>query len=95
MQRTMPRRLLRTDAILGACALFFGLAALLLPESAEACFVCFGGKDTEWPAAFGLGVGLLLALPPTIIGFAGFTIYRSMKRQEAARQAEAAAPAEL
>jgi hypothetical protein len=91
MQRTMRPHLLRTDAILGLGALAFVLAALLLPESAQACFVCFGGKDTEWPAAFGLGVGLLLALPPAIIGFAGFTIYRSMKRQEAERQAEAAA----
>lgn len=66
------------------------LASLLLlqPSTAEACFVCFGGKDTEWPQAFNLGVILLLALPPAIIGLAGFTIYRAIKRQEAARAAE-------
>jgi hypothetical protein len=87
----MRRHLPRTDALLGLCVLALGLAALLVPESAQACFVCFGGKDSEWPAAFSLGVGLLLALPPAIVGFAGVTIYRSMKRQEAARQAEAAA----
>jgi hypothetical protein len=67
----------------GAVAL---VAALAFPAVAEACFVCFGGKDSDWPGAFQLGIGLLLALPFAIIGFAGLTIYRSMKRQEQLRQ---------
>jgi hypothetical protein len=93
MQRTMRPHLLRTEAILGVVGAL-ALAVLLFPEAAEACFVCFGGKDSEWPAAFSLGVGLLLALPPAIVGFAGVTIYRSMKRQEAARLDEATASRE-
>ena len=87
MQPTKRNRRL-TDALLGLGATALAAVALLLPDTAYACFVCFGGKDTEWPSAFGLGVGLLLALPPAIVGFAGVTIYRSMKRIEAERQAE-------
>ena len=62
--------------------LVLGTGAVLAPAVAQACFVCFGDKDSDWPAAFQLGVVLLLGLPFAIIGFAGFTIYRSMKRQE-------------
>ena len=91
MQRTKRNRQL-TDAFLSLGAATLAAAAILLPDAADACFVCFGGKDTEWPAAFGLGVGLLLALPPAIVGIAGVTIYRSMKRIEAERRAEAGSP---
>jgi hypothetical protein len=81
LRRITDRRFARLSAL----ALAAGAA--LAPGVAEACFVCFGGKDSDWPAAFQLGVVLLLGLPFAIIGFAGFTIYRSMKRQEEARQA--------
>jgi len=59
---------------------------VLAPAVAQACFVCFGDRDSDWPAAFQLGVAILLGLPFAIIGFAGFTIYRSMKRQEELRR---------
>lgn len=84
----------RTERVVPAGTRAIGLLAVaavgvLLPlGAAEACFVCFGGKETEWPWAFNLGVALLLALPPAIVGFAGFTIYRAIKRQEAAREAD-------
>jgi hypothetical protein len=78
--RTEPRLHAR------ALGLALALASLLVPAAAHACFVCFGGKESDWPGAFQLGIGLLLALPFAIIGFAGFTIYRSIKRQEAVRQ---------
>lgn len=76
---TEPRLSRALAAVLAACA-------LLVPAAADACFVCFGGKDSDWPGAFQLGIALLLGLPFAIIGFAGFTIYRSMKRQEQLRQ---------
>jgi hypothetical protein len=66
--------------------LLLGAGAVLAPAVAQACFVCFGDKDSDWPAAFQLGVAILLGLPFAIIGFAGFTIYRSMKRQEELRR---------
>ena len=66
--------------------LVLGAGAVLAPAVAQACFVCFGDRDSDWPAAFQLGVAILLGLPFAIIGFAGFTIYRSMKRQEELRR---------
>lgn len=76
------------------------IAAALLwlarPEAALACAVCFGEKDSDWPAAFLAGTILMLALPPAIVVCAGVAIYRATKRQEAriaARDAEQAGSA--
>lgn len=60
------------------------------PEVASACAVCFGGADSDWAGAFLAGTVIMLALPPAIIGIAGFSIYRAIKRQEARQAAQAA-----
>jgi hypothetical protein len=79
--------------------LVLGVAvALLLPAGAEACAVCFGGEDSDWTTGFLLGTIVMLALPPAIIGGAGFAIYRAIKRHDAevaaseAREPEPDAP---
>lgn len=56
---------------------------LVQPNLARACAVCFGGENDDWTGGFLLGTIVMLALPPAIVGFAGFAIYRAMKRQEA------------
>jgi len=73
-------------------ALSAAVAALAWPELARACAVCFGGGESDWTGAFLAGTVIMLVLPPAIVGFAGFTIYRAIKRQEA-RQAAESAPA--
>lgn len=59
------------------------LLLLVLPESARACAVCFGGEGGDWNIGFLLGTILMLSLPPAVVIGAGVTIYRAMKRQEA------------
>jgi hypothetical protein len=49
-------------------------------------------RDSDWTAAFLAGTMIMLVLPPAILGFAGYTIYKATKRQEA-RQAAASAAA--
>lgn len=71
--------------------------AALVPSIADACAVCFGNGEDDWTAGFVAGTILMLGLPPAIVVGAGVTIYRSIKKQEAAEaEAEAAAssPAE-
>jgi hypothetical protein len=75
-----------------ASAALAAIAAIARPEVARACSVCFGGGESDWTGAFFAGTVIMLLLPPAIIGIAGFTIYRAIKRQEA-RQAAASAPA--
>ena len=75
----------KASLVTGAGALASVLAA---PTTALACAVCFGGENSEWPAAFNLGIATLLGMPFAIVGFGGFTIYRSIKRQEQARAAQ-------
>src|SRR5262249_19643946 len=84
--RLLRRKPITDGRLARLSALLLGAATVLVPAAAQACFVCFGDRDSDWPAAFQLGVILLLGLPFGIIGFAGFTIYRSIKRQEALRQ---------
>lgn len=60
-----------------------GAAILLQAQTALACAVCFGGKESDWTGGFFLGTALMLALPPMIVVGAGFAIYRAIKRQEA------------
>ena len=75
-------------------AIAMAILWLARPEAALACAVCFGEKDSDWPAAFLAGTILMLALPPAIVICAGVAIYRATKRQEAriaARDAEQAA----
>ena len=62
-----------------------GLLPLLMPSVARACFVCFGGEDSDWTGAFVSGTVVMLGLPPAIILGATFVIYRSVKRTEALR----------
>lgn len=57
------------------------------PAVAEACVVCFGGKDSDWPGAFVAGTLIMLGLPPAIVIGAGIAIYRATKRQQARRTA--------
>ncbi|MFP6662760.1 MAG: hypothetical protein VCC00_00995 [Deltaproteobacteria bacterium] len=73
----------------GALALL-SFAWLVLPQTAAACFVCYGGEDNDWTPAFVSGTIMMLGLPPAIVLGAGFAIYRSIKRTEA-YQAQAAA----
>ncbi len=53
------------------------------PRAAEACAVCFGGRESDWTGGFFLGTALMLLLPPAIIGGAALAIWRATKRQEA------------
>ena len=68
-----------------ALAALAALVPLLLPSLARACFVCFGGEDSDWTGAFVSGTVVMLGLPPAIILGATFVIYRSVKRTEALR----------
>lgn len=80
----------RALARLAALAVAAFLAAL--PRAAEACAVCFGGRESNWTGGFFLGTTLMLLLPPAIIGGAAFAIWRATKRQEARlREQDAAA----
>jgi len=83
---------MRARAFVGRLALPAVGAAIAWPEIAQACAVCFGDGESDWPAAFLLGTMIMLVLPPAILGFAGYTIYKATKRQEA-RQAAASAAA--
>ena len=85
----MPRR--PGAVALGALA---ALVAIARPEIAAACAVCFGGSESDWTGAFLAGTMIMLALPPAIIGIAGFTIYRAIKRQEARQAAQSASAVE-
>jgi len=69
------------------------LIALAVPSGAEACAVCFGGEESDWTTGFVLGTIVMLALPPAIVGGAGFAIYRSIKRHDAEVAAAEAASA--
>lgn len=81
---------------LGALLAVVALLAWLAPTQAQACAVCFGGGEDDWTGGFVLGTILMLALPPAIVAGAGFSIYRAIKKQEAAEAAAEAAsqPAE-
>jgi hypothetical protein len=59
------------------------LVWLVLPQTAAACFVCYGGEGSDWTPAFVLGTIMMLGLPPAIVAGASFAIYRSIKRNEA------------
>ncbi len=58
------------------------VAVVAVPRLADACAVCVGGSESDWPAAFLLGTVLLLGLPPAIVVAAGIAIRRAMRRQE-------------
>ncbi len=85
----------RTDASVSlgrALAAATAALAAWTPRAAEACYVCFGGSDSAWPAAFKAGILVLLFLPPAIVGGAALAIYRSIKRMERERSAAIPAP---
>ena len=69
------------------------LGALCVPPLADACAVCFGGEENDWTKGFVLGTIMMLSLPPAIVVGAGFTIYRSIKKHDAAEAAAEAAGA--
>ena len=73
----------RSRRIHSRLAATLAIAMLAIPTAARACAVCFGGEDSDWPAAFNLGVVVLLAMPFLIVGGAGLAIYRSIKQKEA------------
>jgi len=72
--------MVRTSTALATLGVVFWA---LIPSVARACFVCFGGEETEWTAAFVSGTVVMLGLPPAIVLGASFAIYRSVKRNEA------------
>lgn len=67
----------------GAGSMLLAVLLCLLPTAARACFVCYGGEDSDWTPAFYSGTIVMMALPPAIILGAGFAIWRSIKRNQA------------
>ena len=85
---TTDRRLMAAGLLAAAA-----VGALLAPDTASACAVCFGGEDTEWPSAFNMGIASLLGLPFAIVGLGVFRIYKATQKQNELRAAEEAAAA--
>ena len=69
-------------ALAVACLL---LSAVLLPDAASACSVCYGGAE-ESRKAFLFTTVLLSMLPVSMIGTLGWWIWRSARDADAPRE---------
>ena len=67
--------------------LWVALAAMTMPNVAQACSVCFGGDDDAITHAFNWSVGFLLAAPYVIAGTIATCLVIAYRRAEAKREA--------